>query len=378
MAVKTSTLVRISTVLAVLAFGSGCRKPLLGPRGWNTHSRVWCWAGDPGRTGYSTEIVGRSPKPVWTYRAMSGVGNAIVVRDSLLFFGKKGGGISALDIRKGKVAAEFRTVGKGEVTCCPEETRLVVVERIAKPSVYALDLLTGRRLWKADFGMIDGEPLVCDSRVILGNSDGVVFALDSRSGSQIWKKEIDEPVFSSPAQSGDTVVVVGAEGGVRAFSARDGNILWEHDEGGSVDSGPVIRNGRVFVGFHGGAFRCFSLSDGRLLWMHQGEGSVFTTAAASDVSVFYGTSQGVLYCLDPKDGLVRWSFQTGSVVGTSPWVGPTAVIFGTLDMDLIALDPSTGRELWRIRVKGRLRTSPLVWKGMVVTASEDSYVYAFR
>ena len=53
------------------------------------------------------------------------------------------------------------------------------------------------------------------------------------------------------------------------------------------------------------------------------------------------------------------------------------VYFGTLDKNLYAVLRDTGEVVWKFKTRGRVRTSPLIWKGMLIAASEDRYVYGF-
>lgn len=75
-------------------------------------------------------------------------------------------------------------------------------------SIYSLDVSTGRQNWndlKPD-GPIVASPLVAGDQIYFVAEDGVFIALD-RDGKIIWEKSLGGKIYTTPALSGDMILV---------------------------------------------------------------------------------------------------------------------------------------------------------------------------
>jgi alcohol dehydrogenase (cytochrome c) len=114
--------------------------------------------------------------------------------------------------------------------------------------VFALDVETGRQLWKYQSNLDKRVKTVCcgwtsrgvaiaEGKVFLGRLDGRLVALDQHSGQEVWSVQAERwedgfTITSAPLYY-DGMVITGfagsefaARGRVRAFSAKDGSPLW--------------------------------------------------------------------------------------------------------------------------------------------------------
>ncbi len=115
-------------------------------------------------------------------------------------------------------------------------------------TVSALDIATGRRLWRwtrpdqerqktIGFGHVNRGVAVLDDTVYVGTLDCHLVALDARSGSKRWETQVEEnrtghAITAAPlALDGKIIVgVSGGEAGIRgfldAYDAQNGERLW--------------------------------------------------------------------------------------------------------------------------------------------------------
>ena len=76
-------------------------------------------------------------------------------------------------------------------------------------NVYALDARTGKELWRFNNAMswVNATPAVVNGKVLFATSDSSLFrAVDARTGKAVYEKPTRAYVFSSPTVAGDVVL----------------------------------------------------------------------------------------------------------------------------------------------------------------------------
>ena len=84
---------------------------------------------------------------------------------------------------------------------------------------HCLSRKDGHEIWNLRTkGKVDGSPLICDNKVVVGSEDGRLYLANLADGRELWSYEIGAPVISSPTIS-DGIILVGADDGyLYAFS----------------------------------------------------------------------------------------------------------------------------------------------------------------
>ena len=96
------------------------------------------------------------------------------------------------------------------------------------------DKQSGRLLWSCPVGeglvssgpykraesTITSSPVMVGRIVYFGASDGCVYAIDSESGSVVWKYRLGVPIASTVAITGNTLVLAAWDGTVYAFTSE--------------------------------------------------------------------------------------------------------------------------------------------------------------
>lgn len=134
--------------------------------------------------------------------------------------------------------------------------------------LYTLDLATGERLWDADHEVswVNSSPAVAGGRVFTGTSDGqFVQALDAATGEELWRREAEGIVWTSPIVLGDEVVFAEGAGRVRSLEAETGRTRWSTFLPDRLWSSPVVDDGVLFIGTHGGGMYALRSAGGRPL-----------------------------------------------------------------------------------------------------------------
>lgn len=217
-------------------------------------------------------------------------------------------------------------------------------------------------------GRIVSSPVWSDGLVIFGSDDGLVRALDARTGSLRWAWRTNGPVPSTPAVADGRVHVLSYDGRLHTLDATTGEPLWRFATGGE----------RRFEarGLHGATPRGQTMADPYDVFL--------SSPAVAGGRVYVGSSDGHLYALDAATGALRWKQATGDVVHASPAVEGGRVVVGSWDGRLYCFDAVTGAPAWRFQAgvdplmhnQQGFQSSPAIADGVVVVGGRDSQLYA--
>lgn len=246
-------------------------------------------------------------------------------------------------------------------------------------------------------GDVISSPVAADGVVFVGSGDGLLRALDRRTGTLRWSYDAGSPVTSSPAVAHGIVYVGTRDGAFHAVDARRGARRWRvatgpemawpwgHESGDVYTSSPAVANELVVFGSGDGHVYAVDARTGRRRWRARTGGRVRSSPAIADGMVFTGSADGRVYAFDLASGEERWRFDTEGTrlesakfgfdrrtVQSSPSVEGGTVYVGARDGFLYALDAATGRERWRFDHQvSWVNTSPAVSEGTVYAGSSD-------
>ena len=142
------------------------------------------------------------------------------------------------------------------------------------------------------------------------------------------------PLPTAPVAAGGLVFTGGPDGVVRALDARTGKLRWKAYTGGAIRVAPTIWKGRALVGSGDGWVYAFEAQSGRLLWR-------FRAAPAERQIPVYGALMST------------WPVASGVLVED----GIAYVAAGIANYDgtyVYALDAATGRLKWHESTSGHL------------------------
>ena len=142
-------------------------------------------------------------------------------------------------------------------------------------NILSFDEKSGEKLWQAgSIGATAATTMLTSYKenggVIVGSFNGGLRCLAQDSGKVLWKTELRDHIYASPAQLSDgTVVQPSADGSVYGINPENGEIKWAFDTLEPIRSSPAVD--------------------------------------AND-QIYFGSGEGKLFCLN-KDGSLRWSYQ---------------------------------------------------------------------
>jgi outer membrane protein assembly factor BamB len=287
-----------------------------------------------------------------------------------------------------------------------------------------------RQVWTASIGKVAGLPLDVQTSgnvLTLASAGGVVATIDVRTGGDLWRVNLAEPLSAGVGSDGKTAAVVSRKNELIVLDG--GRERWRKALPAQVFTAPLVAGGRVFVLAADRSVVAFDATTGRNLWNQQRPGEALVLRQASVLMAVGDTLvtgfSGRLVGLSPDNGSVRWeaplasprgtndverlvelvgrtsrvgdsvcarAFQAavgcvntarGSVAWTQPANGAQGVhgdgdaIFGTeTNGSVVAWNRNDGVRLWASdRLKNRKLTAPLLLGRSVVVGDDTGLVH---
>jgi len=339
----------------------------------------------------------------WRFETGGTVRSSAALVDETLFVGSSDGHLYALDAESGRLVWDFDS--GSPIASSPAVTGGVVLVGSRDGVLHGISASDGTPLWHRKTGpdlplpwgyegwdYILSSPTVVGGTAYWGSGDGNVYAVDPRTGEEIWRFATEGRVRSSPAVADGLLVVGSSDGFVYALDAESGAERWRFETDGvsfdsaefgfdrrQVSASPAIRDGVVYIGSRDASLYALDASNGDQIWRFDEDSSwIITTAAVTADRVFSGrSSSGNIRAIDRETGTEVWRVEAGAYVYSSPVVVGRTLYVGQGDGDFVALDVASGEERWVYRSGGAIYATPLVHEGRVYVGSDDGFVYAF-
>jgi len=237
---------------------------------------------------------------------------------------------------------------------------------------YALNSKTGQEVWKFKAQSENiSEPLYDqkEGRVFFVSGSHILYALDAESGQQVWShSRQDSSVFSvrgggQPALSQGVLYAGFSDGSLVALNAKTGSVNWEiqlnkNKKFKDIDSSPVIDGDRLYISGFDDKLYCISLQKGDVIWKIDGGG--FSEVNIFGNKIIYSTSTGQVVAINRENGQKLWTYNVKNGVATASKIYKGLVVFGESQGRLVFLDADTGLEKNHFEPGHGLLSSPAV------------------
>ncbi len=269
--------------------------------------------------------------------------------------------------------------------------------------VVALNPNDGSRLWTKKTGSpFHTAPTARDGRVYVVNRENRMWALDGATGGELWNHEVFAEgagvlASTSPAASGDLIVVPYTNGDIYALRANNGRAVWSDSltKTGVADSlssindiagRPVIDGNIVFAISHAGRFVAVNALSGERLWTRDLAGVQTPWVAGNFVYVM--GMDGVLYCFEKLTGRVAWSTYLGrwqdeeDREDTVEWSGPLMangnLVLTSTDGRIVVVAAASGAVLQSYETGVGSIIAPIATAGALFILNDDGDLTAYR
>ncbi|GAB3652419.1 PQQ-binding-like beta-propeller repeat protein [Echinicola sediminis] len=235
------------------------------------------------------------------------------------------------------------------------------------------DANTGKEKWKVTTeNGVKNQMVVAKGKVIATDMLGFTYAIDIATGKQLWKRDLKYhrlPGFVTGIVTDGDIVYTGFAERLTALDVEDGKIIWQNTkQGGGEGSTPTMTiAGDVLVtARHWTAIDAYDRHTGKLLWSKSDHGLRFRDGVLSFsegslwVAERESFDKGKLFELSPKTGEVLSSFYTEMQnTGTSaPIVLKDKIIVAGSHPGVAAFDRKTNQKIWEFEVDEALFYTP--------------------
>lgn len=179
-----------------------------------------------------------------------------------------------------------------------------------------------RQAWTARIDAVAGLPLEINTTgnvVTVASAAGTVVAIDARTGGDLWRAALGEPLSAGVGGDGKLTAVVSRSNSLIVLAS--GHERWREQMGAQVFTPPLVAGGRVFVLSADRSISAYDASTGHRLWIQQRTGEPLILRQ-SGVLLAVGDTlvaglSGRLVGLNPDNGSTRWEAPIGSSRGTN-------------------------------------------------------------
>jgi outer membrane protein assembly factor BamB len=237
---------------------------------------------------------------------------------------------------------------------------------------------------------LSGGTAASEALVLVGSSDGQLFALNPADGAIRWKARLNGEVLAPAAISERLVAVRTVDGKLRALSPSDGHELWSQEQqvprlSLRGTARPVIAGDLVLCGFDNGKVLAANMNDGSVQWEAtitpphgrtelERLADIDSAVHVSGQDVYTVGFQGRVAMLALETGQMWWSREASSFRGLA--LDADALYVATADGELVALKARTGTEIWRQKaLLHRGLSAPAIMDNAVVAGDFQGYVH---
>lgn len=296
--------------------------------------------------------------------------------------------------------------------------RCTVIATSDDGHVRGVNVNTGELIWDHVVGTkVYTNPLVIGQTAWIGDSNGLVTAIDISTGSPRWTHLLPGGIRGGLTGNGDIIIAASQTGNVHALSLS-GDLNWKRQVQG-VYAAPTILGDRVLLSFirdttyETPAVIALDLATGDTVWeasngkgLKGGWANIRASVAISEARAFWAEAYtDRVVALSTVTGAVEWSAPTGRCFFKqwgSPVVLGDLVIVGRMDGGLHAHDVMTGSLEWTLSLADHehvglvetrstgscehkllkgfavLSTPAIAGDGMLVVGTEEGYLYGIR
>ena len=273
-------------------------------------------------------------------------------------------------------------VGDGKITPALsglptiEDNILFATGSLGKHTLVLFQLEKADKILKARFPLIDTAPLVHDSRIYFGTSNGQFYCVDQNTGEKIWQYTAGASIRSTPALQAGRVVFADIKGNVYSLDARSGMEHWKVKLDGHIYSYPVLDEQRVYIGTDKGKLFALRLENGKTEWYRKLSGAIFGSPALYKSHLYIGDNGNSVTALNCATGKIVWQTQTGGIVNTAPLASPNFIYVGSWDKKLYMLNRFSGAIVYKVEFDKPIKASPIIYRDMLFVQTANSKLYA--
>ena len=241
-------------------------------------------------------------------------------------------------------------------------------------------------IWTFQAGdMIESTAAVVDGTVYIGALDGILYALDAKTGKKRWTYQTNSSIKASPAIHDGVLYFGDGDGVFHAVDINTHEMRWQFQTEGEIISSANFAGDRVLFGSYDGFLYCLNRESGELVWKFETEGYVHGTPGVwtqpeseSNFAIVTGCDS-YLRILNIADGTQTEQINLGAYVAASPAISQNRVYCGTYGTKVLSIALDTGEIAWQYQHPKRqfpFFASAALTENNVIIGGRDKMVHA--
>ncbi len=235
--------------------------------------------------------------------------------------------------------------------------------------LYSLNPKTGVSNWQfADaHDHWIGPVLVLDNLIYAPNADYNLYALNLQGQLQ-WTFTADQSIWGAPVTDGTNIYFGSLGRKVYAVNAKSGKQVWVQDIDGAVLGSAVLGSNNVlYVSSYGGTIYGLNTADGSTVYTTKASSWIWSGPTLDGTTLYFGDGSGSLYAQPISGTDPAWHQALNGAITGSPLVDSGNVIIGT-DAGNVYFVDLTGQNLRPISISGKIYASPVAAGDLILVA----------
>ncbi len=274
-------------------------------------------------------------KFIWKYAADGGIVSKPAINDNKVYFGSTDQYVHAVSCRGGKKVWVQSTEGAIYSSPAIAEGHLFIGSD--DEHLHVLNLMAGREAWSVNLGStVRSSPLVVNERVYIGSDNGEIQCYDF-SGNIQWRTAAKRSVTASPHHNDNIIYITSLDGLLYAIDAKSGWIVWRFRMDNGSISTPTTNENHVFVGSTDNTFYCINTKTTKKVWSFDTDNQINSSPVFYKGAVYFCNVDGMVYSLHSGSGRLRWKYQAEGQITGSPIIVDDIIYIGAADNKFYAL-----------------------------------------
>ena len=270
-----------------------------------------------------------------------------------------------------------------------DSTPAIVGDRVyigdADGTLFALNLKTGKEVWRfKDEGVIgfSASPAVRNGLIYIGDIDGKFMCVNAKTGKLAWSFLTKSVIDSSANFYQDKVLVGSQDATLYCLDGKRGKLIWKHMIDDQIRCSPTVVGDRAFVAGCDGKLHIVDLKTGKSSTKVPIQSPTGVTPTVLGDNTYLGTESGAFFSINWKKASVNWTFVEAGGASNSIRSNAAAykgfIIFGGRNRRVYALHPDTGKKRWSFVTRRRVDSSPIIVGNRVFVGATDGRLYALN
>lgn len=214
-----------------------------------------------------------------------------------------------------------------------------------------------------------GDSLVVEESILAPSADHFLYSLDKQF-NQNWKFETGGAIWAQPVSDGARVFVASMDHFLYAVDLKSGDEIWKVDAKGAIIGTPELDEaGVLYLASNGNLVMAVNASNGAVKWEKTLEAAVWSGIVQFEGNLYFGDLQGAFYALNAENGATVWKVDVNGAVVAKPAIIPEGLVVVTESGSAIRLN-FEGTKVWtKDFANAKLYTSPVVSGEQVIIAA---------